>query len=653
MRLRPWLPGPSAWLALFTTALIATVLIGANLEILRSDVAPHGDAAADMLLIQRAEDGLLLTGHYSRFGFNHPGPFFLLVRHMGGTLLPGLAPYNAQLVGILAVNALFLGLMAGLLARMAGAVVPALAAVAGGVGLFVWTFADLDVLTSSWMPSVLVAPFAAFTLAAPLSFRGDRAALPVASFAGAALVHGYASLALFVAPVWTLALAGFLLAGRRAGGTPDWPALALSGAIITLFIAPLALDVALNPPGNLAAIAEARAWTATLRETDLAEALAFTAGFWRRTPWFVWSAAVVGSVAVVFHGTAGERRTLAAVLGVIALTSLIFVAYAWTAPGPLLEYLGTFYRAVPVMGALAALALASGVAARAGIGPGAQAVPAAAVLVTALAVPAHTTGYRGEPAVSALADAIAADAGGRPVTLGFGMHDHWPLATGVLLELDRRGLPACVAKPGWEVLFTPERVCPPGGPGAAYELLPPADCADACLATVAGAETTAGVAPQGGIPAGPPVSLAATRPPGFIAGWSTPEDWGTWTDGKAATFFVDPSGLKADTLELTLVARGFDAGKGLSQTVDVRVGGHGAGTLTVPGAAEMKPVTLRFPAALLDPEGPTEITLRLPDAASPFELGLGGDRRVLGIAVAEVGVGPAGEPERAAQADSR
>ena len=39
---------------------------------------PVGDFAADMLLERKIDDrGFLLTGHYSRFEFNHPGIIFV------------------------------------------------------------------------------------------------------------------------------------------------------------------------------------------------------------------------------------------------------------------------------------------------------------------------------------------------------------------------------------------------------------------------------------------------------------------------------------------------------------------------------------------------------------------------------------------------
>lgn len=37
-----------------------------------------GDQAADMLIANQISDkGYVLVGHYSRWGFNHPGPFWL------------------------------------------------------------------------------------------------------------------------------------------------------------------------------------------------------------------------------------------------------------------------------------------------------------------------------------------------------------------------------------------------------------------------------------------------------------------------------------------------------------------------------------------------------------------------------------------------
>src|SRR5579872_2170562 len=76
------------WIAvfIFTTALI----IFANRALILTPSYEISDAAANSLLILDAKSFHLWVGHYSRVGFNHPGPAILYVLTGGEALF-----YNA------------------------------------------------------------------------------------------------------------------------------------------------------------------------------------------------------------------------------------------------------------------------------------------------------------------------------------------------------------------------------------------------------------------------------------------------------------------------------------------------------------------------------------------------------------------------------
>jgi hypothetical protein len=76
-----------------------------------AQVPPGGDLAADILLAnQITEKGYLLTGHYSRFGVDHPGPFFFYIYHLFEILLPHaiLSRCGIWALATAILNALFL-----------------------------------------------------------------------------------------------------------------------------------------------------------------------------------------------------------------------------------------------------------------------------------------------------------------------------------------------------------------------------------------------------------------------------------------------------------------------------------------------------------------------------------------------------------------
>src|SRR5688500_16653540 len=64
-----------------------------------------GDFAANSLLIQDAKSFDLLVGHYSRIGFNHPGPAILYFQALGEYVFYDLthlvgAPFAGQLLSV-------------------------------------------------------------------------------------------------------------------------------------------------------------------------------------------------------------------------------------------------------------------------------------------------------------------------------------------------------------------------------------------------------------------------------------------------------------------------------------------------------------------------------------------------------------------------
>ena len=112
------------------------------------------------------------------------------------------------------------------------------------------------------------------------------------------------------------------------------------------------------------------------------------------------------------------------------------------------------------------------------------------------------------------------------------------------------------------------------------------------------------------------------------AGWSAPEDWGTWSDSRSATVF-----LKASPAQVDSVAIDFAAAVSPShpvQRVEILVNGSQAFS----GSISERFGTLEFKipeAAKSDSFKGITMEFRLPDAASPKEMGTGEDARTLAL----------------------
>src|SRR5689334_15305486 len=96
-------------------ASLLVLLLVRNDALFTKVVYEPGDYAANSILAYQAKHFALLTGHYSRVGFFHPGPAFLYVQAAGEWLLHDVtgiaaAPFDGQVMAIMALNAALIAL---------------------------------------------------------------------------------------------------------------------------------------------------------------------------------------------------------------------------------------------------------------------------------------------------------------------------------------------------------------------------------------------------------------------------------------------------------------------------------------------------------------------------------------------------------------
>jgi hypothetical protein len=119
-------------------------------------------------------------------------------------------------------------------------------------------------------------------------------------------------------------------------------------------------------------------------------------------------------------------------------------------------------------------------------------------------------------------------------------------------------------------------------------------------------------------------------------GWGQAETGFTWTLGASAVIRFKAPPPDRD-LELVAEASPYVAGSLTGQTVELEINGQplGRARLEAPG-------TLRFavPRALAAASPVVNVRFSLPDARSPYTLGLGYDSRIYGIAVRSVSLRP-------------
>ena len=117
------------------------------------------------------------------------------------------------------------------------------------------------------------------------------------------------------------------------------------------------------------------------------------------------------------------------------------------------------------------------------------------------------------------------------------------------------------------------------------------------------------------------------------AGWSAPEDWGTWSASRYATIFLPTSPEQVDSVVMDFAASVSPSHP--VQRVEILVNGSQAfsGSI-ISGSVSERFGTLEFKipeAAKSDSFKGITMEFRLPDAASPKEMGTGEDTRTLAL----------------------
>ena len=414
-------------------------------------VYPYSDLAADMLLTDEIYRGVLLTGHYSRFEFHHPGAFFFylnaLCEWLFGSLFPSRA--NVWLFGSLLLNALFLTLsiyLAHSILRPQRATPVATLLLSLLLMLLFVGYQDL------WMPSRVVAPYLAYLLTLPLVMRREYRYLPLSMLLSGILIHGYVVLPIMTLPPLVVALLYSLLSHPRALDSREWRYLISALLVGGLFLSPMLYDLYLNGThSNIAKIIE------SARDSKPHSS-------WRETFEFVGMVIPLGSIvstaillAMVIYSSSRYRAEIYRVLSISLVVGAIFVLYHHTAPKPLYEFVGRYIYALPLSIYILLFSMLWSIDR---YGRAVALMSMVYLLSDQLHISQPYREYEMTPIVSrSIVDLIPE---GRVAHIDYTNHSDWEVVAALLLELEREGHEACVVQRHMAFLYTPYRVCQEG-----------------------------------------------------------------------------------------------------------------------------------------------------------------------------------------------
>lgn len=457
-------------MAVLSFLTVAAGLLWRNATLFTTRVYEVGDAAANSLLVNDAQAFSLLVGHYSRVGFNHPGPAVLYLQAAGEALFtdvlgitPG--PYNGQAVALLLLQAAVVAAVVGIVFSWTRRWPVAVAALAA---CLLWYEGHTHAISSTWMPHVVVAPFLLLIVSAASVAAGRVRHLWLLAASAGLLVHAHVEFALF-APVLVLAaLATWAVSERRGPlglwrcGPRSW--LAALG-IVGAFVAPIALNTVLNWPGEVPKYLGYSSEQAAQSPT-LLEALHYARQFW--TPdspiaKYVPLALVAAAAVAARSAPRALRRPLGTLVGAAVLAEALFVLYALVGIDDLnQDYIGLFSWSVPL--ALILVLTVAGTARLSGPRPLALGVAALSGVLVVWAflgdgMRQRSEGMAGLPAVQQQVEQAAE---GRRVILDIGP-GAGPFidGTSLLVHLERAGRPACAINRETAVQLTAQRICLP------------------------------------------------------------------------------------------------------------------------------------------------------------------------------------------------
>lgn len=351
----------AAFFTVIAWILLTAVSAFINRQFVHASLFESGDFAADSMLVQDAKHLQLFVGHYSRVGFNHPGPALLYVLAAGEWLLFDClhivaSPLSGQIFAVGAYSAFWLSAMGLLFFRMQRSI--SAAAISWFFFATITAYVDHVILDGIWPPHLLYLPFATFTLALMRLLKSQNDSLLILTLSCGFLVHGHVS---FI-PICGLMLGGTLVLNWwRTRKTPDQAAvfsrqfivlsqrsIAAITAILILFLLPLLIETLRNFPGPLI---KYTTYGSENKPNDIGNALAFVAQYWgfRLLP------LLTGMLALHFFTSTNVGRYTGAqytrgAAPVLLLSTAAVLFYAVNGIDNLNSpYLGIFYYTTPAI----------------------------------------------------------------------------------------------------------------------------------------------------------------------------------------------------------------------------------------------------------------------------------------------------------------
>jgi hypothetical protein len=425
----------------------------------RGRIAPYGDTAVLELSVREVGEHVLLLGPYSRYHWHHPGPLLFdwlaIPYRLLGSYTHGLNQ------GALLTAAVAIGVIGWVAHRRGGSTLVAWAMVV--IGLFAWAVGP-DVLRSAWNPWITVLPLFGVIALAWNAACGELWSYPVAVAGGSFVVEshvGYAGVTLAV-----LGGAALVVVVTAVRHTVTWRQVGVVGlvsiGVLGLLWSPPLYQEVRDTRGNLTELrqffADAKpdhdvgdGVEVTMQELGVVPAQLGTldTGDAQNDRPGTWTGAITLAALGAAVAIAALRRCTSA-LYLAGLVSLAILAAIWSVAHVVGAIDGYLVLWIAATGGAAWLALGAALLAPGTGRPVAR--PRLVVLLVPVALlsavnvwsawqagPPETAATAGvEQLARAIRPALDPPSAG-PVLVRVASAAAWPMAAGVMVDLERRG----------------------------------------------------------------------------------------------------------------------------------------------------------------------------------------------------------------------
>lgn len=456
----------------------AAVFVGAALYLtyltwgaISNRMIPAGDLAADMLLTNRIwDEGYLLVGHYSRWGFNHPGPFWFYCNAMAEFVFGRFFPsrWQAWQLGSIFINSTLITFSAVSLSKYLFDKINLKYSL-----LFLLLFIGFigSETTNVWMPDRLIVPYAAFLVCVLMIIFGDYNYLLPATLIGCILIHGYATMPIFTLPL----IAGGALIGyfknRNSGLFGIHKKIILFSCAIALFFAlPIFVDSIISEPSNIRKLFSANASFKAMPKPSWRDMSAFISDLIFKEKSIGWKVSVLALVPITIFARslrADNRLKIYYSFSLFLFVVLLTIIYYKNMPAPIYPFVAQYLVGITPLFFSIAISPAFQPCTSKNLAHNSPVTMEKALklglivlIIFSLSFPLKISA-RPDPGlvIADFADKIQEIRPGNTVAIDNTDHAQWPFIAGLLLELDRRGIEACSTWSHMAFLYSDKHIC--------------------------------------------------------------------------------------------------------------------------------------------------------------------------------------------------